>query len=153
MGGILGFRLRRVQNAFLPVVLWPVWVISLVVLFWKASFYGDSFVLCLGLGATLGAFREMKPEGAGALAHAIAKYSYGIYLAHVPLYWLCFDKLPITSQGASWALFLVLVVVVPVFLFHAVESPMIALGRRLTTTRGAERLTPAPMPKVAGNRD
>jgi len=67
-------------------------------------------------------------------AHQIAKYSYGIYLVHEPLYWICFFRLKLESQLADWVLFLFLVSILPVMLFHLVEAPMIGLGKRLSAS-------------------
>jgi len=62
--------------------------------------------------------------------HYIATYSYGIYLSHVPIMWLAFQRL----SGPFWlqvGLFLVLIATVPVLLYHGLESPLIRAGSRM----------------------
>jgi peptidoglycan/LPS O-acetylase OafA/YrhL len=135
MGGILAFWLRRRQKAFFPAGLWPMWVIGVGFLYYAKSFFGDSFVGCLILGASAGWFRDLTPGFGAALAHQVAKYSYGIYLAHTPLLLLCFRILPLGSQAARWVLFLLLLPLVVTALFHGIESPLIKMGRRLTAPR------------------
>ena len=132
MGGILAFWLRWRQQAVLPAGLWPVWVIGLGFAYQSLSFFGDSFAACLILGASVGWFRDLNPGFGAALTHQIAKYSYGIYLAHSPLIWFCFRTLPVGSEAASWVLFLLLLPLVVAALFHGVESPLIVLGKKLT---------------------
>ena len=82
------------------------------------------------LGSVTGLFRKLQPSLLTVLAHGIAKYSYGVYLAHIPLYWLGFYKLPLQPQAEKWALFLVFLIVVPVILFHAIESPLTRFGKK-----------------------
>jgi peptidoglycan/LPS O-acetylase OafA/YrhL len=74
----------------------------------------------------------------------VATYSYGIYLAHIPILWLAFR---IVDPGAGWLGWGVCVVglcVIPVALFRLVEAPMIRLGARIAE-HGLERLR-APQP-------
>jgi len=131
MGGILAFWLRRRQKAVFPAGLWPVWVIALGLFYEAASFFGKEFFICLALGGSAGWFRDIKPGFIAALARQIAKYSYGIYLAHAPLIWICFRELPLGSPAIRLALFFLLLALVVILLYHCVEAPFIALGRRL----------------------
>jgi peptidoglycan/LPS O-acetylase OafA/YrhL len=132
VAGILAYRLRGRREAVLPAGLWPVWVLGLGFLYQAVSFFGDSFLACLILGASVGWFKDAKPGFGAALAHQIAKYSYGIYLAHAPLIWFCFRKLSLGSQAARWGLFLLLLPLVVTALYHGIESPLINVGKRLT---------------------
>jgi peptidoglycan/LPS O-acetylase OafA/YrhL len=62
-------------------------------------------------------------------SHVIAKYSYGIYLAHLPLMWLCFHH---GHEVGGFVLFAIAIVIVPFLLYHAIEAPMIRLGQRIS---------------------
>lgn len=132
MGGILAFWFRQRQKAVFPAGLWPAWVIGLGFFNQSTAFFGQSSLVCLMLGASVGCFQDLKPGFGAALARQIAKYSYGIYLAHVPLILLCFFMWPLGSKLAGWVLFALLLPSVVVALFHGVESPLISLGKRLT---------------------
>src|SRR3989442_5352890 len=94
---------------------------------------GIAFVLALP------SFTEIKSASVKRCTHAIATYSYGIYLSHVPILWLAFHKL----SGISWLVqvsaFLVLMVTVPVILYHGLEKPMIQLGSRTSDVLAQER--------------
>jgi peptidoglycan/LPS O-acetylase OafA/YrhL len=84
----------------------------------------------------LAMFHETETHWLRVGAHYIAKYSYGVYLTHGTILWFTVEKL----AGHSWALraplCLILLVAVPMVLFHTIEDPFINLGARL-----AKRLT------------
>jgi peptidoglycan/LPS O-acetylase OafA/YrhL len=65
-------------------------------------------------------------------AHAIATYSYGIYLSHVPIMWLAFHELSQQPRFVQIGIFAVLAVSVPPLLYHGLEKPLIRLGGRIS---------------------
>lgn len=133
MGGILAYWLRSKQKADLPPLLFPVWVVILGLINATVPFRGISFVVCLLLGASLGYFRDVRPGLAAASAHQIAKYSYGIYLFHLPLVAVCFQMWPVISPLLSWILYSASLALVVIVLYHGLEAPLIRLGKKLTT--------------------
>ena len=72
-------------------------------------------------------------------SHNIAKYSYGVYLAHIPIMWLAFRKFSAYPWPLQGALFLGLLVVVPVLLYHLIEQPLIDAGGRVAKGLVSER--------------
>ena len=68
----------------------------------------------------------------------IARYSFSIYLIHVPCIWFGFDVLAEQPGLVQWAAFLGSLVTICWFLYRFVERPGIACGQwlaqRLTTT-------------------
>jgi peptidoglycan/LPS O-acetylase OafA/YrhL len=88
-------------------------------------------------------FRDIPLGVISKCTHSIATYSYGIYLSHVPIMWLTFQRL----SGPLWlqvGLFLVLMATVPVLLYHGLESPLIRAGSRM-----ADLLNRPPKPVMA----
>lgn len=78
-------------------------------------------------------FREMQAAQANKGFHLIAKYSYGIYLSHLPILWFAFER---TSGGPvvlRSVLCVAMLVGVPVILYHLIEEPFIRLGSRIAT--------------------
>ncbi len=65
----------------------------------------------------------------------IAKYSYGIYLVHAPLLWLVFFRLPAIPLYVRIPLFLALVMLASIALYHALEAPLIRFGARVSAPR------------------
>jgi peptidoglycan/LPS O-acetylase OafA/YrhL len=95
-------------------------------------------VVCILAGLLIG--RSAPPQTAFIrhVSATIAKYSYGIYLSHVPLMWLCFRHKRGIPELAAFGL---AAVVVPLLAFHLVEAPLIRLGTSLTrptSTRSSE---------------
>ena len=67
-----------------------------------------------------------------AITKNVAKYSYGLYLLHVPSLWLVFKILGITDPVIGTATWLVVVSLASFVTFHVVEDPMIRFGKKLT---------------------
>jgi len=77
-------------------------------------------------------FLEVKSVLIGRWTHAIATYSYGIYLSHVPIMWFAFQQLSEHSRFAQVSVFAVLIASVPPLLYYAVERPLIRLGGQIS---------------------
>lgn len=87
--------------------------------------------LVFGNRVWLPLFSEMSNRWLRKACHYVARYSYGVYLVHFSCIWFAFVELSKMSLAFRWAVFAAVTVVVPVALYHLVESPMIDLGRRL----------------------
>lgn len=86
-------------------------------------------------------------------AHLLARYSYGIYLAQVPILWFAFDKLAARPAIFRVAVCAVLLLGVPAALYHLIEEPMIRLGARFASTRAHRRpSTVSPTISRVGDR-
>jgi peptidoglycan/LPS O-acetylase OafA/YrhL len=157
MGGIVAYVLRAKTRPILAWALWPVAILAFGVAFHVDITYGGTLhiglnarVMCLLLGASLPLFAETTARWLTRPAHLVAKYSYGIYLAHVPLLWLCLGRLWFLPGPVKWALFSVSIAAVPVLAYHTLEAPMVALGRRLSSPHpptGLTELVCAPAPR------
>jgi len=154
LGGVLAFSLqRRIQPSW-PLWLWAFPVYLAVSVVW-ISVPGHGSVLreqsvCVLLGLLLPHFREFANRPVRRMVALIAKYSYGIYLTHLPAIWLavrCSD-----SQLIRFVVLVILLVCLPVALYHLVEEPMIRYGKRLAAAHfpksGAN--LPVPSKHVAG---
>ena len=76
-------------------------------------------------------------------AASIARYSYGIYLLHVPLLILCFERMPGLPLWLRWAGFAAALAGMCWLSYRYIEAPGIALGVRLAQRLGAPRAAPA----------
>ncbi|HYO80846.1 MAG TPA: acyltransferase, partial [Bryobacteraceae bacterium] len=146
--GVIAWRILRSRTVALPSRWWPVAILVFVLLYVPAVestlpfLYRWTFALALGCAIPL--FAELR---ANRVTHLIAKYSYGIYLSHLPLMSVTFHH----STAALWlrvSLFTVGAVLVPVLMFHFIEQPFIKLGRRLLHPRDAQREAP-PQARIA----
>jgi peptidoglycan/LPS O-acetylase OafA/YrhL len=85
--------------------------------------------LLIGLAMPL--FRQIPSGFIRTWSERIAKYSFGIYLTHTFCIWLAFTNLAARPLGVRWTIFGLLLVVLPVTFFYAIEQPMIRTGTRL----------------------
>ena len=91
----------------------------------------NDWIFCVLAGLMVPLFSEITLGWLVTISKRIAQYSYGIYLSHVPVLWLCFKLLHLGSLALSAMLSLLLTALVSVVLFHWVEIPSIRFGKRL----------------------
>lgn len=136
VAGVVAYELTKVSRQRLPAWIWPL-VLALAIAAWtpfgNADFMAEirrGWVFALTLGVLIPQFREITMAAVARPAHWIAKYSYGLYLSHVVVYWLAIDAMRHFSMAARVAVGVAAIVAAPVALFHLVEDPCIRLGAR-----------------------
>lgn len=87
---------------------------------------------CLVLGALLPWIADASPSWMTRAAQRIATYSFGIYLFHVVAIWIGIVWGRALPLWAQFPIIAIAVVGLSVAGYHGIESPGIALGRRLT---------------------
>lgn len=144
IGAWVFFRRPRVQ---LPAWLFPcalgIFVAGNQVIFhfihaaspaaWLQRAWGILF------GAVLPMFADIQNRGARKVFHTIAKYSYGVYLVHMPVLWFCFDLMQNGPAAVRMSFAVTLTVQLSVVLFNLVEAPFIALGKRVSNALEPDR--------------
>jgi peptidoglycan/LPS O-acetylase OafA/YrhL len=150
LGGVVAWRtMRNGKKAVLPGWLWPA-ALVLISAIWLSStprFYPFQLALFgIALGSAIPLFHEIPWRRLRKAVQVCARYSYGIYLSHYAIELLLFanHNPPIFKRFGHWAawlavqgrapravLFVLLVVSVPIALYHLVEAPGIRIGRRL----------------------
>jgi peptidoglycan/LPS O-acetylase OafA/YrhL len=141
LGGIVAYQMRNRQHVF-KSFFWPVSVLSLIV-FRTILLHGDNMesswnagvnaFICLLLGLSIPMFSEIRSRPLTASSKQVAKYSYGIYLFHVPILALVFGHLPQIPMWGKVAAFFFITGVVSVTVFHLLEEPCVRLGRKLAS--------------------
>lgn len=151
LSGVLAYSVRhRVQPRFSPVgwnFLVPLMLglCALAGALWPKQEYLAGWALAFFLGGTVYMFHDSVSKPWNSITKNIAKYSYGIYLFHVPAIWFVFKILGITHILLAPALVVLITGATSVFFFHLIEDPMIQYGKRVT-----RRLVPsAPRPAPA----
>ncbi len=158
LAGVLAYALTKRIRARLPGVLWVLFVPALV---WAYCLIGPAvtsgrvplqfpisgmlsgWALCLVLGLTIPQFRQIRSPWLCQPSRVVAKYSYGIYLSHVPVFWFCFRYLDTTPFAFQCLLAAILAAALPVAAFHAIEKPFIEWGKQLSRGRGEREAAPA----------
>jgi peptidoglycan/LPS O-acetylase OafA/YrhL len=131
MGGVVAYTTLG-RRPLIPGTSWPLGIGAVAITCFALGMSTVAqWAACLLLGSVITMFRDI-PEGFFSKAAAVvARYSYGIYLAHMPIRWLCFDHIS-ASTPIRWGLFGMLLCVVPFLLYHVIEAPMVRLGHRIT---------------------
>ena len=127
--GIIAFTLPRTSR--LKSFLWPLFIAGIVLAYTLMPTDGMGWGLCLALGLSIPSYQEITSSSVRFIASRIAKYSYGIYLSHQFCIWFAFGVLHSWDLWVRVLLFILIVSVVPVALYHFIEHPMIRIGTRL----------------------
>lgn len=142
--GIVAYKLWR-RRKILPALLWPVFLAlccGAFVLLSGRQPIESGWVICLAIGLGVSFFREMPESLLAALSKHIARYSYGIYLLHYFAIWAAFAVFRRLNAGLQIAIFVALLASLSVFLYHAVEAPLIAAGVRISKQLAQSRFVP-----------
>jgi peptidoglycan/LPS O-acetylase OafA/YrhL len=133
LAGVAGYAIARgrTRGWQLPAVWWPLAIAAATWLYLTRPSLRNGWIACLVVAIGVVFVRELRDGRLRRLVQLIARYSYGVYLAHFALIWLAFERL----AGAPWlvrvAVFGATLVALPVALFHGVERPMIGVGDRV----------------------
>jgi peptidoglycan/LPS O-acetylase OafA/YrhL len=139
MAGALCYAFGDLVTQRIKPLLWPIllslWFASFAVL---VSFAPSGtfemvcgWIFCALLGAAIGAFHDLRAHRIAAVANWVARYSYGIYLAHVPALWLVFRVVDIENLAIASILSVALTLVTSMLFYHLLEEPMIKIGQRI----------------------
>jgi peptidoglycan/LPS O-acetylase OafA/YrhL len=123
--GIIAFSLPK--KPILPAYFWPPFVLGLFVFYSQDASWRTGAELCLLLGIAIPLFKELTFRPVTLISNRIATYSYGIYLTQSFCIWVGL------KYHRSWIIFILMMVIVPIVLYHAVEHPAIKLGRKLAS--------------------
>ena len=162
LAGVFAWRLLATQRRRLPSALWIVLLMVLIMLYrvedvfrvygpnWLAALHGvvrndhriwlppyfdlvRDWVFCGITGLAIPLFAELTNRWLNAVTKRVAQYSYGIYVCHVPILWLCFTRLHIGNVAASAILSVFLTALVSFTLYHCIERSGIQFGKHLAT--------------------
>jgi peptidoglycan/LPS O-acetylase OafA/YrhL len=79
-------------------------------------------------------FRQVRLKIVRIPAKLIARYSYGVYLSHVPILWFAFRVCHFRSMTVAVGITAMLIAIIPPALYHLVEEPMMSIGARIAGT-------------------
>jgi len=141
--GVMAYTLTKKVRPIFPPWSFIVLLLAMIEVDMQVGNLFVSSFFCLAIGLMLPFFRQITWRPMVRSAHLIARYSYGIYLCHIPSICVGFYYL----REHSWALRLASIPIVlsisSVALYHGIEAPMIRLGSRL-----AKKVESGPEPKI-----
>ncbi|HXB62311.1 MAG TPA: acyltransferase [Acidobacteriaceae bacterium] len=110
----------------LPIALLLMWYLFMIKPSWR---HAD--LLCLAVGLGLPFFHQISARWLIRCSHQVAKYSYGIYLAHPFALVLGLYLLPHKPLALQLTVFFASLIIISVSTYHLLEKPMIDLGSRI----------------------
>ena len=129
--GVIAYSIPHVPR--IKSSLWPVFILSLVLLFAVRPTLPVGWVLCLALGLAIPFFAEIRTGWLRTISNRIATYSYGIYLSHQFCIWFAFAAMAHYPLWLRISTLVLLLLTLPVVLYHSIERPMIQVGTRLAS--------------------
>ncbi len=136
--GIVAYKLSGRPGLGWPFQGWALLLWSSVALFMTLGTLEAGWFVCFTLGAAIPQFAEISSPWLRRASHLVARYSYGIYLTHYFCMWLAFMRLQSLQKVSQWFVFAAAVTLLPVFLYHFFELPLMNKGKKLAE----ERLAP-----------
>ncbi len=127
--GVIAFRIATVPK--FKSFLWLPFIFVLVIVYVLIPHAVVGWILCLVLGIAIPLFGEVTTRWLRWTSHQIATYSYGIYLSHQFAIWFVSDRMPSFPVWSRIAILVVLLVGLPLALYHSIEKPMIRIGVQL----------------------
>lgn len=131
--GVMAYVAFAKRRATLPAWLFPLFVALLFSLLMSFPSLKWSWVFSLALGLGLPSFKQMTGKVVKRVSHEVAKYSYGIYLAHPFGIWIGFFLLRQASLPIKILVELACSITFAIASYHLIEKPMIRLGSRIAT--------------------
>jgi peptidoglycan/LPS O-acetylase OafA/YrhL len=161
LAGVVAYVLWRRLPVLLPYAVLPVLLGGIIATWFGLAELGTrgsirlvfGMVACLAVGLLLPMVREPESRWVRVPCATVARYSYGIYLVHVPCIWLGFGVLGGQPILVQWLVTFGATLAVSFALYHLVEQPGIRLGTRLArrwSQPAASRDLPLnPKPSIA----
>lgn len=130
---------RRGHAAQWPAWAWPVLLVSIGAVYCAidqptgslAARLRLDWLVCLAIAAACSLCAEPSASLLYTGAHRLVTYSYGIYLAHLPILTWVFFSPHDWSTGTRLLFATVLLLTLPVVLYRVLEEPMIVVGARV----------------------
>ena len=162
MGGLLAWQLLKRCSPRFPGWSWPIYLLAVIASYrflWAIKAFGFSSVLhwsrmrgprlqhtwppyvdlivegilCACVGLSIPRFQQIRSRWFKTASKLIARYSYGIYLSHSPVIWLCFGIFNTGSKALNLTASLLVTAALSIAAYHLLEDPCIQLGKRIST--------------------
>lgn len=132
--GIFGFLIYQKITPKINGIWLPLFILLLIIVF----FIEKIFVvwekvpwISLLLGCALPFFHEISWKYIRSISYIVAKYSYALYLIHNTCIWIAFDVGKILPFFIQILLFVLLLIVIPFWLYRLIEAPWIRYWKKI----------------------
>jgi peptidoglycan/LPS O-acetylase OafA/YrhL len=130
LSGVLSYVLFKKVRPRLPGFLMPCLIALLLFGFMLHPSWRLGWALTLILGVALPFFRQIRAKWLIRAGHEVAKYSYGIYLAHSFCIVIGVNKLQGYNLAIRLAAILLPLALIVVVFYHLLEKPLMDFGAR-----------------------
>jgi peptidoglycan/LPS O-acetylase OafA/YrhL len=134
--GVLAFSLRNKAKTLSPVWLFAFVAMVAALFSWMLAYnlreHAATMPVCLALGYLIPRSREPDVAWLAKAGKVIARYSYGIYLVHIPCIDLAFHRLGGQPAVVQWVVFVAGTAGLSLLAYHWIEKPCLVLGSRLS---------------------
>jgi peptidoglycan/LPS O-acetylase OafA/YrhL len=130
--GLIAYKGMTLMKPRFPGWMWLGGLVALTAYYLLSPSMMRGAVACLLLGISIPMFVQIPFSN---FLQWVARYSYGIYLTQFFCIWLGFEAAPNLPWSAKWGIFLLLITLVPIALYHLLEKPMIEFGRNLVRSQ------------------
>lgn len=139
MPGVLAFWLSKKITPRLPAYWWIFLLLTLTGIVVSGIAPDISWLpgwvrwwVPITVGFAIPVFKQLTQPALIGASRIIARYSYGVYVAHYFCIWVGLEKIGHGHPILGAVTFCALLTVIPVALYHAIEKPFINLGKKLT---------------------
>jgi peptidoglycan/LPS O-acetylase OafA/YrhL len=132
LSGVVAYRLTRARRLELPAWMWPVTAAVITALYLRRPTAMRAWECSLLMGIAIPQFKEISGAVTRKVFKIIARYSYGIYLAHFACIWLAFQACAHLPILVRLLVLVVTVTAIPCVLYHTIEEPMIRAGAKFS---------------------
>jgi peptidoglycan/LPS O-acetylase OafA/YrhL len=142
--GVLAFSMRETRPQMAPGLMFLFLVAMAIIYPWMVG-HGTkatmiSWPICLALGLMIPHCREIASPKLRLICEIVARYSYGIYLIHVPMINFSFHYLRKQPPLISWIVFFLGTGGLSYLAYHLIEKPCTDFGRVLSERLKSYRL-------------
>jgi peptidoglycan/LPS O-acetylase OafA/YrhL len=136
ISGVAAYAVGLRKNRLLPYWAWPLLMLLLFSIYalsndgFERPVYWVGWAFCIVLGVSMNSFRDSEFKLLNSVSAWIAKYSYGMYLFHVPVLYFLYDVMKFDNSTYSVPMYFVLTMISSVFVFRIIEKPFVDIGKR-----------------------
>ena len=137
ISGVAAYAVGLRKKRLLPYWAWPLLMLLLFSAYAlsNASFekpvYWIGWMFCFVLGLSVNSFRDCEFQLLNSVSEWIAKYSYGMYLFHVPVLYFLYDVMKSDNATYSVPMYFVLTMIFSILAYKVIEKPFIDIGKRV----------------------